>query len=76
MATNESKQATANETKQTAAKPTAPEYTAAELAKAAQKVFGVPQDVATAALRLAGVKSATVEEAKKIVSNFAKREVK
>ena len=61
---------------QAAAKATAPQYTAEELAKAAGKVFGVPQDVVTAALRMAGVKSATVEEAKKIVTEFAKREVK
>ncbi len=67
----------AKETKQqTPAKPTAPQYTAAELANAAKKVFGVPQDVVTAALRMAGVKSATIEEAKKIVKDFAGKEVK
>lgn len=64
------------EARQAADKPTAPQYTAAELANAAQKVFGVPQDVATAALRMAGVKAATIEEAKKIVQDFAKKEVK
>ena len=67
----------AKETKQqTPAKPTTPKYTAAELANAAKKVFGVPQDVVTAALRMAGVKTATVEEAKKIVKEFAGKEVK
>lgn len=66
----------AKETKQATAKPTAPQYTAAELANAANKVFGVPQDVVTAALRMAGVKSTTVEEAKKIVKEFAGKEVK
>jgi len=66
----------AKEAKQTAGTTTAPQYTAAELANAAQKVFGVPQDVATAALRMAGVKAATIEEAKKIVQDFAKKEVK
>lgn len=65
-----------NETKQAAGTKAAPQYTAAELANAAQKVFGVPQDVATAALRMAGVKAATIEEAKKIVQDFAKKEVK
>ena len=64
------------EARQAADKPTAPQYTAAELANAAQKVFGVPQDVVTAALRMAGVKAATIEEAKKIVQDFAKKEVK
>lgn len=67
----------AKETKQQApTKQTAPQYTAAELANAANKVFGVPQDVVTAALRMTGVKSATIEEAKKIVTEFAKKEVK
>lgn len=69
MATKETKQ-------QTPAKPAAPQYTATELANAANKVFGVPQDVVTAALRMAGVKSTTVEEAKKIVAEFAGKEVK
>ena len=64
------------EARQAADKPTAPQYTAAELANAAQKVFGVPQDVATAALRMAGVKTATIEEAKKVVLEFARKEVK
>lgn len=64
------------ETKQAAGTKAAPQYTAVELANAAQKVFGVPQDVATAALRMAGVKAATIEEAKKIVQDFAKKEVK
>ena len=64
------------ETKQAAGTKAAPQYTAAELANAAQKVFGVPQDVATAALRMAGVKTATIEEAKKVVLEFARKEVK
>lgn len=67
----------AKETKQqAAAKSTAPQYKAEELANAANRIFGVPQDVVTAALRMAGVKSATLEEAKKIVAEFAKKEVK
>lgn len=65
-----------NEVKQAADKPTAPQYTAAELANAAQKVFGVPQDVVTAALRMAGIRSATIEEAKRVVMDFARKEVK
>ena len=39
-------------------------------------LFGVPQDVVTAALRMAGIKSATIEEAKKVVTAFAGKEVK
>lgn len=64
------------EARQAADKLTAPQYTAAELANAAQKVFGVPQDVVTAALRMAGIKSATIEEAKRVVMDFARKEVK
>lgn len=74
MAAKETNQQTP--AKQAPAKPAAPQYKAAELAKAADKVFGVPQDVVTAALRMAGVKTATVEEAKKIVMEFAGKEVK
>ena len=66
----------AKEAKQAAGTATAPQYTAAELANAAQRVFGVPQDVVTAALRMAGIKSATIEEAKKVVTAFAGKEVK
>ena len=66
----------AKEAKQAAGTATAPQYTAAELANAAQRVFGVPPDVATAALRMAGVKTATIEEAKKVVLEFARKEVK
>lgn len=64
------------EARQAADKPTAPQYTAAELANAAQKVFGVPQDVVTAALRMAGIRSATIDEAKRVVMDFARKEVK
>ena len=64
------------EARQAADKPTAPQYTPAELANAAQKVFGVPQDVVTAALRMAGIRSATIEEAKRVVMDFARKEVK
>lgn len=74
MEPKEAKQGTA-EGKQVAVKKAA-EYTAAELANAASRIFGVPQDVVTAALRMAGVKSATIDEAKKIVTKFAKKEVK
>lgn len=60
------------ETKQQAA----PKYTAAELARASKKVFGVSPDIATAALHMAGVKDATVEEAAKIIKEYANKEVK
>ena len=67
------------ETKTTAAAPAeaAATYTAAaELITAAPEKFGVSRDIATAALRMAGKKSATVEEAKTIITAFATREVK
>lgn len=66
------------ETKTTAAAPVdaAATYTAAELIAAAPEKFGVSPDVATAALRMAGKKTATVEEARTIITEFANREVK
>lgn len=66
------------ETKTTAAAPVeaAATYTAAELITAAPEKFGVSPDVATAALRMAGKKTATVEEARTIITEFANREVK
>ena len=65
------------ETKTTAAAPVeaAATYTA-ELIAAAPEKFGVSRDIATAALRMAGKKSATVEEAKTIITAFATKEVK
>lgn len=67
-----------SETKTTAAVPVeaAATYTAAELIAAAPEKFGVSPDVATAALRMAGKKTATVEEARTIITEFANREVK
>ena len=66
------------EAKTTAAAPaeTAATYTAAELIAAAPEKFGVSPDVATAALRMAGRKTAPVEEARTIITEFANREVK
>lgn len=66
------------ETKTTTAAPVeaAATYTAAELIAAAPEKFGVSPDVATAALRMAGKKTATVEEARTIITEFANREVK
>lgn len=66
------------EAKTTAAAPaeTAATYTAAELIAAAPEKFGVSPDVATAALLMAGKKTATVEEARTIITEFANREVK
>ena len=46
------------------------------LIAAAPEKFGVSRDIATAALRMAGKKSATVEEAKTIITAFATKEVK
>ena len=49
---------------------------AAPVEAAAPEKFGVSRDIATAALRMAGKKSATVEEAKTIITAFATKEVK
>ena len=66
------------ETKTAAAAPVeaAATYTADERIAAAPEKFGVSPDVATAALRMAGKKTATVEEARTIITEFANREVK
>lgn len=66
----------ANKAATTASASAQPEYTVAEFARASEKVFGVSQDIVTAALRMAGKQAATVEEAKKIVKEFASKEVK
>ena len=53
-------------------------YTADEFAKAAAKVFSkaYSPDIVRAAFAMAGKKEATKAEAKKIVEEFAKKEVK
>ena len=58
------------------AAPVAAVYTAAELVRASDTVFGKSQDIVTAALRKAGMKSATIEAARKVVNDFASKEVK
>lgn len=60
----------------TVAAPAAPVYSKDELVAASGKVFGVSPDIVTAALRMAGIQQATVEEATKIVKEFAHKEVK
>ena len=54
----------------------APVYTAAELARASEKIFGVSPDITTAALRVASIQATTVAEAEKIIKEFANKEVK
>lgn len=51
-------------------------YSVSELAANAKKVFGTRQECVAAALKAAGKTECTVEEAKKIVEKFLKREVK
>lgn len=55
-----------------------PVYSVDELARAADKVFGKGTSpyVVRAALRMKGVESATVDDAKKLVEAFAHKEVK
>lgn len=50
-------------------------YTAAELA-ANHRVFKVSREIVVVALRLAGKKTATFEEAKTIIETFKNKEVK
>lgn len=54
----------------------APVYTAGELARAAEQVFGVSPDIVTAAMAVAGIKAATIAEAEKVIKEFANKEVK
>ncbi len=51
-------------------------YTASELAAQAREIFGAAPEAVTAALKTAGIQSASVEDAKKIVKEFLGREVK
>lgn len=53
-----------------------PAYPAGELAANAKKVFGTRQECVAAALKAAGKTEYTVTEAKGIVGEFLKREVK
>lgn len=65
--------------KQKAAKPAARQheaaYTAAEIAINAKRLFGVSQDVATAALKCSHATSLTLSEARTIIQKFAERKV-
>lgn len=53
-------------------KKTEPVYASDELAAAAEKVFKgkFTQDIVTAALRTAGIKQATIEEAEAAITKF------
>ncbi len=51
-------------------------YTVDELAGAAKGQFGASVSLVRAALKCAGVESASLEDAKRIVDEFRKREVK
>ena len=61
---------------QEVAQATVPVYSAAELAESAARLFGASEDIATAALRVAGIQAATIEQAENIIKKFAKKEVK
>lgn len=79
MATTEKAKAAAEAVKEApvAKAPAAKEsvYTAGELAKN-HKLFNTSYEIVAVALRLAGKKTATFTEAKKIIENFKNREVK
>ena len=51
-------------------------YTIAELIKASQKLFGLSGALVSVALRETGRDKFSLDEAKRIVAEFAKREVK
>lgn len=59
-----------------AASSAATVYTVKEFAEAHQSQFGCSQDMVVAAFMHAGKKEATLKEAKTIIENFRKREVK
>lgn len=65
----------AEETAKAPAKEAETVYTAAELADG-HAVFNVAREIVVVALKLAGVTSATVSEAKVIIEKFKNREVK
>ena len=50
-------------------------YTVAEFAAGAKQIFDTSREIVETALKVAGVSSCTVDEAKKLVSDFKKREV-
>ena len=50
-------------------------YTAAELAKA-HKTLGTTHEIVAVALKLAGKKEASLDEAKKIIEEFKNKEVR
>lgn len=68
------------DTAETAAAQTAADagavYSARELTEAAGTVFNTSPDIVSAALRVAGVKQATVADAEKIIKEFAGKEIK
>ena len=65
--------------KETVLKKAVPEavYTMDEFVHAAQEVFpGIRRECVMAAFKVAGIKKATVKEAKKMVNDFCKKEVR
>ncbi len=51
-------------------------FDADDIAQNAPRLFGYSNDLATAALEVAGVKRCTLDEAKQIIKDFAERKVK
>lgn len=50
-------------------------FEAAEIAANAPRLFGYSTDIAAAALEFKGIKRCTLEDAKKIIKEFAERKV-
>lgn len=60
----------------TAPVPQEPTYEVDEIAKNAPRLFGYSIDIATAAFDINNVKRCTLEEAKRLIKEFAERKVK
>lgn len=67
---------TATKTKPVAPVTSDPEYTIAELAQAAATLFQTQPECVVAALTLAGIAHANVQQARKLVQQYLTREVK
>ena len=51
------------------------EYEASEIARNAMALFGYSPDLATAALKMANIKTCTIDKARTIIKTFAERKV-
>lgn len=52
------------------------EYSVVDLISAARSSFGVPPEIVSAAMKIAGKDKATIDEAKQIIKEFKERKVR